>query len=167
MKYVFIIAFAFMSISAHTQSPCSDPKVHEFDFWIGKWIVYKTGTDTIAGYNEIKAVAGGCSLLESYRNASGTFTGNSLNKYDFAKGKWQQFWVDNSGATLFIEGSYSGKKMIMENEETSADGRTKTKNRITWFKKDDRTVRQLWEQSTDGGKTWSVAFDGIYKKELL
>ncbi len=23
-------------------------------------------------------------------------------------------------------------------------------------------VRQLWEQSTDGGKSWTVAFDGLY-----
>jgi hypothetical protein len=23
-------------------------------------------------------------------------------------------------------------------------------------------VRQVWESSTDGGKTWTVAFDGTY-----
>jgi hypothetical protein len=23
-------------------------------------------------------------------------------------------------------------------------------------------VRQLWESSSDGGRTWTVAFDGIY-----
>ena len=26
-------------------------------------------------------------------------------------------------------------------------------------------VRQLWEQSTDEGKTWTVAFDGLYVRE--
>jgi hypothetical protein len=25
-------------------------------------------------------------------------------------------------------------------------------------------VRQLWETSTDDGKTWTVAFDGIYRR---
>jgi hypothetical protein len=25
-------------------------------------------------------------------------------------------------------------------------------------------VRQLWEQSSDGGATWTVAFDGTYTK---
>ena len=34
--------------------------------------------------------------------------------------------------------------------------------RITWSKNADGTVRQLWESSTDGGTTWTVAFDGTY-----
>ncbi len=34
--------------------------------------------------------------------------------------------------------------------------------RITWSKNADATVRQVWESSTDGGTTWTVAFDGIY-----
>jgi hypothetical protein len=36
--------------------------------------------------------------------------------------------------------------------------------RITWTKNADATLRQLWESSTDGGKTWTVAFDGLYRK---
>jgi hypothetical protein len=145
------------------QNSCNSPKAHEFDFWIGSWIVYKNGTDTIAGYNEIKPVAGGCSLLESYKSARGNYTGNSLNKYNAVTGKWQQFWVDNGGLTLLIEGSYNEGKLMMQNEDKNTDG-TSTNNRITWFKNADGTVRQVWEQSADKGKTWSVAFDGLYRK---
>jgi hypothetical protein len=39
-------------------------------------------------------------------------------------------------------------------------------HRITWSRIDgdsDR-VRQLWETSRDGGETWSVAFDGEYRR---
>jgi hypothetical protein len=36
-------------------------------------------------------------------------------------------------------------------------------NRITWTPHPDGSVRQLWEQSTDEGKTWQVAFDGLYR----
>jgi hypothetical protein len=42
-----------------------------------------------------------------------------------------------------------------------------TLNRVTWSRlqgASDR-VRQLWETSTDGGATWSVAFEGIYIRE--
>lgn len=38
-------------------------------------------------------------------------------------------------------------------------GRPRTE-RITWTPNADGTVRQHWEQSTDGGKTWTTAFDG-------
>ena len=147
----------------NAQNACADPKVHEFDFWIGNWTVYKNGTDTIVGYNEIKAVADGCSLLESYTSARGAYKGNSLNKYNSITGKWQQFWVDNGGMTLLIEGSYRDNKVVMENEDKTANGGI-VNNRITWFKNQDGTVRQFWEQSADKGKTWSVVFDGLYKK---
>jgi hypothetical protein len=34
--------------------------------------------------------------------------------------------------------------------------------RITWSREADGSVRQLWESSSDGGRTWTAAFDGIY-----
>ena len=162
MKMLFICCILFSQV-VQAQNNCNDPKAHQFDFWIGSWDVYKNGTDTVVGHNDIKPVAGGCSLLESYRSLKSNYTGNSLNKYNFVTGKWQQFWVDNGGLTLFIEGEFKENKMIMENFSRGTDGNT-TMNRITWFKNANATVRQLWEQSTDGGKNWTVAFDGIYKK---
>ena len=162
MKYLFT-ASIFFTFAVQAQNNCNDARAHQFDFWIGSWTVYKNGTDTIVGHNEIKPVAGGCSLLESYRSTKSNYVGNSLNKFNFVSGKWQQFWVDNAGLTLFIEGVYNDNRLIMSNTAPSASGKP-VMNRITWFKNPNGTVRQLWEQSSDGGKTWSVAFDGMYKK---
>jgi hypothetical protein len=36
--------------------------------------------------------------------------------------------------------------------------------RISWTRLEDGRVRQLWEATTDGGKTWTIAFDGLYKR---
>jgi len=163
MKYLFYLLVTITFGNAMAQNRCNDPKAHEFDFWIGNWTVYKNGTDTIVGYNEIKTVAGGCSLLESYKSARGNYTGNSLNKYNFRTGKWEQFWVDSGGLTLFIQGNFGNEMLTMENEIKTSDGKT-NRNKITWFKNTDGTVRQLWEQSTDNGQSWTVAFDGIYRK---
>src|SRR4030095_5561443 len=129
MKKLLFLAFVITASNAKAQNPCTSPKVHEFDFWIGKWTVYKNGTDTIVGYNEIKTVADGCSLLESCRSAKSNYKGNSLNKYNAVTGKWQQFWVDNGGLTLFIEGGYQDNRLTMENEDKNADGSV-TRNRI-------------------------------------
>jgi hypothetical protein len=158
------LAATVIAFNAHAQAanPCDSDKVHEFDFWIGDWDVYKFGTDTLVGHNVITAVAGGCALTENW--TGGGSIGNSINKYNFAKGKWQQMWVDNSGATLLIEGGYKDGKMIMENEQPRRDGKGKVKNKITWYNNSDGTVRQFWQQSIDDGKTWMVAFDGHYKK---
>jgi hypothetical protein len=157
MKRIITMTMTFMVIFVYAQtgqSPCASPKAHEFDFWIGKWTVYKNGTEKVVGYNNIVPVAGGCGIQENWADVTGGSIGTSLNKFDFSKGKWQQFWIDNSGQTLELLGNYAEAKMIMSNPA----------NRITWFNNIDGTVRQLWEQTTDNGATWTVAFDGLYKK---
>ena len=37
--------------------------------------------------------------------------------------------------------------------------------RISWTPEPDGRVRQMWQQSRDGGKTWTVAFDGWYRRK--
>ena len=45
--------------------------------------------------------------------------------------------------------------------ETSAAGGAALQ-RITWTPLEGGVVRQLWETSKDGGRTWAVVFDGRY-----
>lgn len=48
--------------------------------------------------------------------------------------------------------------------ETAAGGK-KTLNKLTFFKVDENTVRQLAESSVDGGKTWTVNYDFKYVRK--
>jgi hypothetical protein len=53
--------------------------------------------------------------------------------------------------------------MVLEGETPpSAPGGPATKNRITWSPEAEGRVRQHWETSADGGKTYTTAFDGMY-----
>jgi hypothetical protein len=38
----------------------------------------------------------------------------------------------------------------------------KTINKMTFFKLGPNKVRQFLESSTDGGKTWTPGYDGLY-----
>jgi hypothetical protein len=38
------------------------------------------------------------------------------------------------------------------------------RHRITWSQEPEGRLRQLWESSKDGGRTWTTVFDGIYAK---
>lgn len=159
-----LILFGPITLQAQTGNRCDSEEAHQFDFWIGEWDVYKNGTDTLLGHNIIKPVAKACALLESWNSIDNQTIGSSINKYNFEKGKWQQMWVDNSGLTLLIEGEYRDGKMVLENAQPARDRIKSMNNRITWFNNKDGSVRQLWEYSIDEGKTWQVAFDGMYKK---
>ncbi|NNF27658.1 MAG: hypothetical protein HKN73_10605, partial [Gemmatimonadetes bacterium] len=114
----------------------------------------------IAGHNRITREVGGCVLHERYTTPQG-YQGESFNIYVASRGVWHQTWVDNGGLLLTLEGTYSGGRMVLEGTTQSQNGASQ--QRITWSVIDEGpNVRQLWETSTDGGATWTTAFDGTY-----
>ena len=145
------------------QSPaaCASAEHRQFDFWIGEWAV-RRADGRPAGKNSITREHGGCVLHERY-TAVGGYTGSSLNIYDASRKRWHQTWVDNAGLLLELNGGLRNGRMILTGETADVHGKTRAE-RVTWTPRPDGSVRQLWEQSTDGGASWTVAFDGIYSR---
>jgi hypothetical protein len=95
--------------------------------------------------------------------ATGGVTGKSLNIYDAVDRRWHQTWVDNSGSLLILAGQRVDRNMVMAlTGQSPTDPKATVLQRITWTPADDGSVRQLWELSSDAGKTWTVLFDGHY-----
>jgi hypothetical protein len=141
--------------------PCATPAHRQFDFWIGTWDV--TGpAGEFAGTNRIEPADEGCVLTESWSSARGGYTGRSLNSVG-NDGRWRQTWVDSSGLRLELVGGLVDGRMVLEGETpAAATGALPVKNRITWSPEPEGRVRQHWETSADGGKTYTTAFDGMY-----
>jgi len=140
---------------------CPDPHSREFDFWIGTWVV-SNQDGSIVGHSRIEPILDRCVLQENWAGASGS-AGTSLNFFDTTLNKWRQFWVWREGTTLELEGGLVDGAMILEGD--SIEEGKPARNRITWTHPPDGTVRQLWELSLDGGKSWKTLFDGIYRPE--
>ncbi len=145
------------SMTAAAPKPCTSPEYRQFDFWLGNWEVVEAGKT--AGGNRITSILAGCAVREEWKGASG-LSGTSLNMWDSAKKRWSQTWVDDKGNVLLLTGGRQGAKMVLEGEKPQGAGTVR--NRITWSPIAGGHVRQLWETSTDGGKTWATAFDGDY-----
>ena len=165
--HFFAIA-SMIPMWAAAQSPaapraCTRPEHRQFDFWIGEWDV-TLPNGSRAGTNRIRAINGGCALQEEWTGAGGS-TGTSLNAFDTNTGRWHQTWVGSDGVVLLLDGALRDGAMELSGVTTRADG-TKTQHRIRWtpLGGTPATVRQLWESSTDGGKTWTTAFDGRYRR---
>lgn len=160
-------AFALLALAAAlpsfaAEAPCADAvKSHQFDFWIGEWDVTAGGGN--AGTNKIEPILGGCVLQENWKGAQGS-EGKSFNFYNPETGKWHQKWVWKQGTSLDLEGGFENGKMSLQGHKKGNDGKT-TRSRITWTPNADGTVRQLWESSSDGGKSWQVQFDGLYRRK--
>lgn len=141
---------------------CQTPEFAQFDFWLGEWDVV-AATGARAGSNTITRVHGGCVVLERWTGTGGV-TGSSFNIYTPATGKWHQIWVDSSGTLLQLEGELAGGSMVLQGAGLTPKG--PMQNRITWTPRADGSVRQFWEISSDGGKTWQASFDGVYRKPV-
>lgn len=148
--------------AAHAGAPpCTAPEFSQFDFWLGEWEV--TADGRVAGRNSIVKLLGNCVIQESWKGASGT-EGRSLNVYDSSRGRWHQTWVDSSGGLLQLEGGLRNGSMVLEGTQLDDETRATTRERITWTPARDGSVRQLWEYSTDDGKSWKPRFDGQYRR---
>jgi len=142
--------------------PCQGPEHRQFDFWVGQWDVF-VPSGKKAGENRIEVIADGCALLEQW-SGSGAVTGKSLSIYDAADKRWHQTWVDNGGTLLMLAGGLIDGSIVMSTAPLSdaTGSATNDVQRVTWTPAADGSVRQLWESSTDRGKTWTVLFDGRY-----
>jgi hypothetical protein len=112
----------------------------------------------------VEKILNDCVVFENWTGASG-YVGKSFNLYDRRKKRWQQTWVDGMGGVTeyfgeWKEGTlrYEAKGIVPAGEKDPAD------QTMVFFKLDDGRVRQLIQQTRDGGKTWSVVFDGFYAK---
>ena len=146
---------------ASPPGPCAGAEYRQFDFWIGDWEV-QSPDGKPAGTNRITQILDGCVIQENWNGARGS-SGTSYNIYDRTRRRWHQTWVDDQGSLLQLDGKLTNARMTLQGE-TLDSSRRKLLQRITWERGGPARVRQLWESSRDEGKTWTVVFDGRYKR---
>ncbi|HEY4319647.1 MAG TPA: tetratricopeptide repeat protein [Gemmatimonadales bacterium] len=168
-ELAWLAAPAYRTLVAQADSlahPCeSSPEAHQFDFWIGDWDVTPwssapTPASAGHGYNDVHPILAHCMISENWTSAIGV-EGKSTNWYDSNLHKWRQAWMAEGGGPLDYVGEYRDGAMRFEGWTLNPDG-THMLQKLTFFNVAPDTVRQLFEQSADSGKTWQPTFDGRY-----
>jgi tetratricopeptide (TPR) repeat protein len=150
-----------------TVYPCSrEPRNHDFDFWIGDWNCYRTGTQILSGSSHVEAMAGGCAILENY-TATQAYSGKSFNFYDTIRGKWEQDWIGSGGLVdrqRYYNGEYKNGAMHFNYEVTNTNG-SNTKGTFIFYNISKDSVRQYQDVTDDNGKIISVTYDLTYVRK--
>lgn len=142
---------------------CVAAEHRQFDFWVGNWDVYQTGTDRRVGRNLIESLYNGCAIRENWAPLGGG-SGGSLNSWLPGERKWRQTWVDSSNSYAVFEGGMDGEAMVLTGTWPGAAGPGTTPLiRMRYTREAGGAVRQLGEQSTDQGTTWAPSFDLTYR----
>jgi len=156
-----VLSPAATAAQAPPPAPCEGGGAphDDFDFWIGEWDVFMPDGRQ-AGTNRIEKGERGCLLVERWTGSLGG-TGTSMNYFDPEADRWKQLWVSSDGTVIEIEGGLRGGSMVLEGSLVGASG-ARQPFRGTWTPNADGSVRQRFEISEDGGRTWATWFDGRY-----
>ncbi len=113
------------------------------------------------GYNLVTLEQDGCLLIEHWTASTGGQTGTSFN-YDVRDKKWHQLYLDNSWKCwrVPVMAGDLAAQMVLLTDDTKSP-----LSRWTWYVLAPGKVRQMAEQSTDGGKTWTIGWDSVYIKQ--
>jgi hypothetical protein len=167
LKPLFVILLLLSATAGQAQSPgtgcaCCSDEYRQFDFWVGDWVVYSQAE--MIGFNKINKIEADCIIRENWKSVVSSHTGSSYNFYDKTDKKWKHLWMGSDGVAIVVKGNFRDGRMVMTGDEYRDDKNNRIINKMTWTPNPDGTVRQLWEQSKDGGQAFTVLFDGLYRK---
>ena len=142
---------------------CSADDYRRLAFWIGEWDVTSDGGKR-EGTNVIAQVEGGCAIEERWTEAT-QGTGRSLFYFDASIGRWKQVWVTSEGGWKEkVERDDAPAGSIAFEGEVPRPAGGVARDRTTLTPLADGRVRQVIEQSIDGGATWK-RWEGIYTRK--
>jgi hypothetical protein len=139
---------------------CMAPEYRQFDFWAGDWDAFETDSQTKVAGTRVDVLLNGCVLRENYEGTDG-HSGQSFTIYDASRQVWHQTWVTNRGQLLVVEGKIQNGEVVLSGVDRLAGGK-KRNVRGVW-KPVNAGVRETAQTSTDGGKTWKLWFDLVFR----
>jgi hypothetical protein len=140
---------------------CDGAEYRRLDFWVGEWDV-TSPSGAREGTNVIAKTLDGCAIEETWRDANGG-RGTSVFYFDRARRAWSQVWVTSDGAWKEKrEVAAPPGAVRFEGQVARASGGA-VRDRTTLTPLADGRVRQVIEQSADGGATWR-AWEGVYAR---
>ena len=161
---VFVGSAVAVPATTTVASPhCTAAEYHQLDFWIGDWDTFESDAPTGASVARarVEPIAQGCAIHELYEQNDGLI-GDSILSYDPVRKQWQQTWVTNRGSIMVLWGNFKDGELVLEGESHQRDG-TSVMQRISWKAQADG-VREWAVLSKDRGKTWTPAFDVLFRK---
>lgn len=147
--------------------PCASAAHAVFDFWVGEWDVHPNASDPakspLVARSRIEKLYDGCAIRENWMPLNGP-AGGSLNSLDPATGRWHQTWIGGGPGRVEFEGGPVAGGMVLTGYWKGVLGPGKDALvRMTYTRREDGSVRQFGEASTDHGVSWQTNFDLIYR----
>lgn len=158
------LAVATAAGAAEPPLPCKDdPMFAQQDFTVGAWEVF-SGERKTAEVTMEKAL-NGCTISETWTPTRPNGHGLGLFTYSRLLKAWNYFWVSDTGQTTYFTGEPIGPtEMRYVTRAPLAAGGERLRHWTLSLQPDGR-VRELSQGSEDGGRTWAVEYDLMWRKK--
>jgi hypothetical protein len=140
---------------------CDTPSHHQFDFWVGRWDVYRTDTQQLVAHSNIEKLYAGCAVRENWMPLQGA-GGGSLNSYRPSLKRWIQVWTDSGNNLNEYTGAWDGKRIDLAGTSVTTSGQ-RAPVRMTYEQLADGSVVQTGYQKDDRGKHWVPSYRLVYR----
>ena len=139
--------------------PCTvQPEFRHLDFFVGEWDLQIQGQSVQS--TNVRLELADCIVHQDDTVQNG-YQAKATHFYNAELGKWQQAYIDTRGAFALWTGEFKDGVLTYSREAVATNG-AKTSHRSTFTKIDADRIHQVYEHSTDGGKTWTTTFDAFY-----
>jgi len=160
---LLILSATLPASAQNNQKPCTVPEASQFDFWVGSWELFSS--DTITGSNTIYKVMDGCAVQENFESKNPGYSGKSWSMYNPQMKLWQQTWIDNQGAFIYLTGKFENGEMMLKTEARKMPNGKEQIFRM-WFHNITKDGFDWeWESTTDNGATWKSGWHIHYKRK--
>jgi hypothetical protein len=159
-----LIGLSLPALGAVTVGPCAaNPNNTALDFWLGDWTIAAPVVSPDAT-SRVTLELGKCIVVERW-DGGRDHIGENLFGYSADDKSWHGMFADNEGRVhVFLNGKAANGSAQFTGPSTGPEGKT-ILNRVTIHQISKNHVEQVWEKSSDNGKTWAIAFRGEYTRK--
>jgi hypothetical protein len=148
--------------AADAASCAANPDDRALDFWLGEWTIGAAGGAPNAT-SRVALELDKCLVVERWDGGRG-HTGENFFAYSADDRSWHGLFADNEGRVhVFLEGTVKPGSAEFSGPSRGPQGET-VLNRVTIHRVSETQVEQVWQKSSDDGKTWTTAFRGEYTR---
>lgn len=140
----------------------SAERARELDFWLGEWDVLG-GNGQVLGTSTVTTDLGGCLVEERFRTPKG-YEAVSFAHFDVWEERWYRTYIDGRGERMEMRGGPVGDAMVLVADEDGPGSSGALRVRVTLEADGQDVVRQRFDVSRNGGRSWRTAEELVYER---
>lgn len=138
---------------------------YAFDFRIGSWSLFWKDKDSlpVVGHSEVTKILNNTVIQENITDTASGIKGICMAVYNPGKNTWHQSWFDNKGGYYSFTGELTENQKVFYCKTETTDEKP-VLIKLNYYDVSLDFFKRDWEESYDGGKSWTLIQRILYTR---